>query len=93
MHSLGYKIVKEAYVKEKGNFYPIIRYEKGEQELSDVEAHFGVLTLVNKDPVLKEKLDTELKTFSEILNSVSEDKKPKIERRLGLIKEALKYYE
>ena len=93
MHSLGFKIVEERYVKERGNFYPILRYEKGEQELSDVNAHFGILTLVNKDPVLKEKLDTELETFTEILKTVSEDKKPKIERRLGLIREALKQYE
>ena len=41
MQEKGYKIVKEAYIEEKGHDYFILKYQKGEQYLTELELKYG----------------------------------------------------
>ena len=87
----GYKIVDERMVEDAGNYYPVIKANKGESNYSEVELEFGPILLAKKDETLKEYLDIEFNKFGRIISSLEREDK-EVEHKYKLIKEGLNYY-
>lgn len=83
MNKLGYKIVNEYYIKDQDVSYIIIHFEKGKQELSDIEIKCGIYNKNNVD-YYKEQYDC----LDDILKKISSNQVDKIEE----INQLLGYY-
>lgn len=85
----GFAIVREALVKEDGKFYPVMKAIP-EEEVSyressawtEEERLFGKFLLREKNPVLKEFLERELRIRSEILRRLTSEKEIGKEARM-----------
>ncbi len=85
---LGYKIVCEEMVLDKGKYYPIIVLEKGSITYSENELLFGH-NVVNND-VLDSYYDYLIDTYMKILKKLPEDsdnKKEEIEKQMNYLLE------
>lgn len=83
MNELQYKIINEYYIHDQGISYIIMHYEKGKQELSDVEISCGIY---NKDNMQYYKEQYEL--LNEIVKKIS----PNQEDKINEINKLIHYY-
>ncbi len=96
----GYQIVAEDMVFEDGKYYPMMRVENSESEVyRDIELLYGKCLLADRHPVLKQYLEKEYYTKSEIqtrLEAVSgeqiEARRAELDTELIQIQESLKVY-
>lgn len=81
----NYTIAEEAIVLEDGKFYPMMRIIPGmhqeiEPELYELYAQFGQFLLQNKDPVLRQYAEKELKTRQQLIERLQEQLDKNAER-------------
>lgn len=100
----GWNIIEEKMILEDGKFYPMMKAVRkpGEEPAaySKMEEWFGKLLLEQRDPVLRQYLERELKIRMEILKKLSKapassagERIKEIEEEKQLIAAALKLYE
>ena len=75
INSIGFKIVKDAYILDKGKTYLILLVEKGKQKLSDIEYVCGLYSL---DNIWYYKYI--VKKYKKILNQVPDNKDESISK-------------
>lgn len=68
--SLGYYILDEKMVCERGKFYPIIVFEKGNRVYSCFELEFGPVLLKSYDLVMRDYLVFSIDKFNNIYRSL-----------------------
>lgn len=101
LYSNGYIIVEENMIFEDGKYYPMMRVAHGKgKKLSKEEIAYGPILLQNKNKVLKEYLEKELKVYGELLQRLKGNHSEGARIRIEEIKEemqsidtALSYYE
>lgn len=84
MNELGYKNTKSHYIYER-KYYPILCFEKGKEELDELEIEFSKAAIRDKDPILKKYLQEKISLFSFL--SLNENEK---EDKMRVYKETLK---
>ena len=87
----GYKIQKEAFLKEDGIYYTILCYQKGEEVLTEKELRFGPWILKEKNADFREWIQKEILRMEGILekNTLSEEKRCALEKEKNILKEIL----
>ncbi len=89
IHKLGYYIDQETMIKDKGIFYLIISFKKGQKKYSAKELYFGPLLLRKKTPVTKEYFGWLLTKKEKILADLPRKyffRRLKIKREISQIK-------
>lgn len=81
---LGYHIVDEDLVEDKGIIYPVIVFEKGKKHYRKQDYIYGPVLLKQRSTLFKKYLERELLTKQTILKSMP---KKYIERRIVLKRE------
>lgn len=90
----GFKIQKEAIVRDKNKFYEIMKFLPGQDQGSSCDYLFAKNLLEEKDLVLKEYLQVLLEKTENYIKKASQSKSPKaIKRRENLEREAKLYKE
>lgn len=90
----GFKIQKELIVRDKNKFYEIMKFIPGKDPGSTCDYLFGQNLLDEKNPVLKEYLETLLEKTESYIKKASQSQSPKaIRRRENLEREAKLYKE
>lgn len=87
--SLNFKIAKEVYIEESKHFYPIIIATHGQEEMNEIELIYGKYPLINKDPLLKKYLISQLEIIDDILSNREDEK---LKSRKSTILKALDYF-
>jgi tRNA (adenine22-N1)-methyltransferase len=90
IQSLGFKEDRGIYLEEKGHIYPLTRYARGQEELTETEFRFGKKALAAEDPWLLELLSREEKRLSGILGGLDAGSRrsQEIKKELALIRQA-----
>jgi len=87
--NLGFKIIKEEIVYDKGKYYPIIVFEQGKEKYNNFELKYGPKLLKQKNQVLKKYLEIQQNKLEKIYNSLGNKyilKKIKIKREIKKLK-------
>ncbi|MCI8566130.1 MAG: SAM-dependent methyltransferase [Lachnospiraceae bacterium] len=86
----GYRIDKEAFVKDEGKYYTVMLAVHGKSEAADdVEDRFGGWLLRQGDPLLREYLNREAARLHKLLNELADSPKEKTLRRCEQVKQEL----
>lgn len=104
IHTIGWEIAEEKMIFEDGKYYPMIRVVPGAElkvvEYTEVEEAFGRFLLKEKNPVLLQFLNRELRVCEEILANLSRasegialQRKAEIEEKKRLLTEAVRICE
>lgn len=71
MHSIGYKIFNENFIKEEDKYYTVVNCVKGEEEAySFAEYAFGKVLIQKKEPLFIDFIKEEKFKFEAILNKM-----------------------
>ena len=90
----GFKIEREAIVRDKNKFYEIMKFVPGQDQGSSCDYLFGQNLLEEKNPVLREYLDLLLEKTENYISKASQSQSPKaIKRRENLERQAKLYKE
>lgn len=90
----GFKITKEAIVRDKNKFYEIMKFIPGKDLGSSCDYYFAKNLLEEKDPVLKEYLEHLLEKTENYIKKASQSQSTKaIKRRENLERQAKLYKE
>ena len=93
INKLGYKIVDETLVKEKGIIYVVIKFIKSKVKYSKKELYFGPILLNNKDELFNELLLNKINKYSLILKKLPNKKiikKLKIILKIRVLKKEIR---
>lgn len=91
--SLGYKIVDEKIIKDKGKIYLIIDFKRGFQKYSQYDYTFGPILRKNKDSLYKKWLSLDLEKKEILLHLIPRKyfvKRFKLKRAISNIKQEIK---
>mgnify|MGYP002520869044 CR=1 FL=1 len=72
---LGYMIDSELILKEKGIFYEIIRFVRGNSNYNEMELHFGPLLMKEKSQIFLEKWQNKYENNKKIITKINDNKK------------------
>lgn len=67
LNKMGYHVIDECLVKERGIIYVIIKFKKGLVKHSKKELYFGPILLKNKEPLFLELINNEIIKNNEII--------------------------
>ena len=74
LHDNGYQILNEQILKEDGKYYFIIKAVPGQQQYSEEFLYeYGECLLKEKDALMKEYLERELKKYHKIIEGLSDN--------------------
>ena len=91
---LGYYIEDEKIVKEKNIFYNIVVFKKGKKKYNKYQIKCGPILMENKDKILIEYINIEIKALKLLLNCVPNKniiRKIKIKRELNILNKVKKH--
>ncbi len=102
LNESGFHILEENMVRDNGKYYPAMRavwQQDGPKPLSEEELWYGPLLLQEKNPVLREYLESEKAKYMQIAkdienkcNNVDKATEDTIQSRQSLIETALAYF-
>lgn len=91
LHKIGYYIVDELIINDKGKYYDLIIIEPGTVDYTKLQIVFGPINLKEKPRFFVKRIEEELERLKELLLSISlVDRRITIEARIVLLEEALK---
>lgn len=96
----GWRIAAENMVLEDGKFYPMMKAERGPEELTSLQLIYGPRLLEDKNPVLLSYLQHEEKTLRKVLENLEkadggerkEARRKEVEKRLQVNAAARRLY-
>lgn len=84
MKNLGFVVKEEVIIKEKGKFYNIIMFKKGEYEYTKKELYIGINHIDRN--ILKEKNKYLLNKYTKLLKKIPKEKQKEILRKIEYLK-------
>jgi tRNA (adenine22-N1)-methyltransferase len=82
LYENNFQIIDEKLVKEDSKFYEIIYAKKGKEYISkDIYYEIGKKLILNKDPLVREFIDSKIKTIEKIIEEIKDKKTEKSEER------------
>ncbi|MCI2068869.1 MAG: tRNA (adenine(22)-N(1))-methyltransferase TrmK [Bacilli bacterium] len=85
----GFKEENGLYLKERGHFYPLESYVKGEEKEEELTLNFGSTVFKRKDKVFKEFILKEKERLTSLLKeNLPLSKKAELENELRILNEA-----
>ncbi|WP_058486359.1 tRNA (adenine(22)-N(1))-methyltransferase [Defluviitalea phaphyphila] len=94
LHKINFKIINEEIIYEDNKYYFVITAEPGiEKYNNEKEYLFGVILVLNKNPILKQYIQQRIITLHNILNKLQKINTENTLKRLFEIKEEIKYCE
>ena len=91
LYEIGYYIVDELIINDRGKYYDMIIIEPGTVEYTQLQIVFGPVNLKEKPHFFVKRIEEELERLNKLLLSISlVDRRIAIKARIVLLEEALK---